>query len=369
MFLATLFNSKSIFDRTARLNFVVTPVLLLIFAVIVFSKLYVGNPIECMTPNQFTDDKKQYAEGICLLSTYVIPLEHIPSEIGDHQSLEISYLRWIPFILALQALMFYAPKLLWDSWHCQSGIDINSIMYDIQRICALTYEERQNEILTLVSHIKNHLLHARRRILSICYILTKTLSLINLLVQFLLINYYFGLWKISWEDIDGYGLQAFPKISFCDLQWRNLGQINRFTIQCFLSVNTFNEFIYVTLWFWILFLTIITLINFIYELIILFNQKMQDKMLRHHLKREKQQNPEFSNNFEVVFNRVFTNGISSDIILFIRFIERYSGTIMADDFCAQLLAQHTQNDYVENVPTNPSAYKLLSTKESDRTHD
>ena len=71
------------------------------FAFIVSTKQFVGSPIACWCPAQFTTSHREYANNICWVSnTYFLPMEDtIPR---DHATLvhnaqqKVSYYQWMP---------------------------------------------------------------------------------------------------------------------------------------------------------------------------------------------------------------------------------------------------------------------------------
>uniref|UniRef100_A0A914UY99 Innexin n=1 Tax=Plectus sambesii TaxID=2011161 RepID=A0A914UY99_9BILA len=90
-------------DIVDRLNYYYTPMLLVIFSLTLSAKQYVGQPIQCWVPAQFT--------GIpAKLSTLFLI-----------ESLISGYYQWVPFVLALQAILFYLPCLIWRLLNWQSG--------------------------------------------------------------------------------------------------------------------------------------------------------------------------------------------------------------------------------------------------------
>jgi len=75
---------------------------------------YIGDPIDCWTPAEFSGQWTKYADQYCWVkNTYYVPLtENLPSH-AVRDDLEITYYQWTPIILAFQAFLFLIPGLLW----------------------------------------------------------------------------------------------------------------------------------------------------------------------------------------------------------------------------------------------------------------
>ena len=94
-------------DYVDRLSRQYTVILLITFAFIVSTKQFVGSPIACWCPAQFTASHREYANNICWVSnTYYLPMdEMIPR---DHPTLvhnatqKVSYYQWVPLMLMFQ---------------------------------------------------------------------------------------------------------------------------------------------------------------------------------------------------------------------------------------------------------------------------
>lgn len=84
-------------DTLDRINSFYTNVLLLICALTLTAKQYVGAPIQCWVPAEFTGPWESYAESYCFIkNTYFLPLtDHIPDDYNKRDAREIGYYQWV----------------------------------------------------------------------------------------------------------------------------------------------------------------------------------------------------------------------------------------------------------------------------------
>ena len=117
-------------DFSDRLNHRFTTAIMIMFAIVVSTKQYVGEPISCWVPAHFTGSHESYTNDYCWVrNTYYLPFEeYIPKEHEKEKRHMIPYYQWMPMILLIQALMFYMPIMVWRTLNKKSGIDVNNIV-------------------------------------------------------------------------------------------------------------------------------------------------------------------------------------------------------------------------------------------------
>ncbi|KAI0234320.1 Innexin unc-7 [Lamellibrachia satsuma] len=286
-------------DFSDRLNHRYTTGLLILFAVIVSTKQYVGDPISCWVPAHFTGNHESYANDYCWVrNTYYLSFdEYIPKEHESDKRHMIPYYQWMPIILLLQALFFHLPIMVWRTLNRKSGIDVNNIVEageSFQNAEKAANRDTMLEYMTssmnrylitqgkdqtdFTMSLKNCLsrtvcfMSGRRKgnYLISLYLVTKILFIINVVSQLFVLNHFLGteynLYGINviqellrgddWTQSD-----RFPRVTMCDLKVRRLGNVQRYTVQCVLPINLFNEKIYLFLWFWMVFIATLSCLS------------------------------------------------------------------------------------------------------------
>lgn len=305
-------------DIVDRYNHRYTVIALAIFIFVIASKQYFGEPITCWTPAQFTGSHNSYANTICWThGTYPVGGDQ-PYHTVDRTQV-LPYYQWVPFILLFQAACFMIPNLIWHTFSRSAGVDITSLGKNASSLDNFDMESREKTINQIARHIhialslkydysptfkkfnlRDRLPFGRRHgnYLYIVYMIVKLVYIINIFCQLVLMNSFFGfkyhaygldfmkkfLMGDDYSRID----RAFPRVTFCDFKIRNLGDnIHQHSVQCALPINLFNEKFFICLWFWMIFLSCITIFNFFswFKLILTpYRKKSIAKYLKSHNK-------------------------------------------------------------------------------------
>lgn len=109
----------------------------------------------------------------------------------------------------------------------------------------------------------------------VLYIVTKMIYIINAILQLTLVGVFLG--KSFWwfgfnfisELLQGHGWTVanskyFPKVTLCDFKIREIGNPNkshRYTVQCVMPINLFNQQIFTVIWFWYIIIVIWNIVS------------------------------------------------------------------------------------------------------------
>ncbi|PAA76398.1 hypothetical protein BOX15_Mlig030738g5 [Macrostomum lignano] len=307
-------------DTTDRLNFVWTPMLLILFSLVVFGKEFIGRPMHCIfsgNPQHHPSNFIDFAESYCWAhGTYVYSKDAIVKLTGYRSSEEqeyywdhtisnqlLTYYQWVPFALLLQCIVTYLPKLIWQMICSRRfGSDIYSLVSlaaeaktstdndfreqasriadVIERMLVYNREFRNGRLQRMKSALYNRcnfLVPSKRMgtMLTLLYMLVKLLCLANAMGQLMFMSAFLGFQQLGLQAYGSAMLQhtvsarglwqstmLFPLHTLCYIRLRlDPGATNAYIGQCTLPVNILNEKIYIVLFFWFLMLTFVTLIS------------------------------------------------------------------------------------------------------------
>ncbi|XP_045160972.2 innexin unc-7-like [Mercenaria mercenaria] len=269
-----------------RLNHFWTFGLLLLLACIISWNHNYNKPISCWAPVEFTKGMQQYADEICWHKQFVyLPLDaELPSYAQTRLPMKRSLHMWLPIILCFQAFLFKLPNLLMYILHQYSGISFDKLARLTSGFENMNMQERIILSKQTSRYIYNWCKQFANclpwRLLTILWLIVKVLYCINIIVQICLVNTFLA----SRDPLTGYSISygkaitrnifssdsslwadspAFPRLILCDFQIRKLRVVQRYTVQCNLNGNNFNELVFMFLWVWFVFVAVATCLSLV----------------------------------------------------------------------------------------------------------
>ncbi|PAA67898.1 hypothetical protein BOX15_Mlig001448g4 [Macrostomum lignano] len=285
------------------LNYMITPTILIFFAGISATKQYLFTPIQCWTLKETEGSQRmEYIENLCWIENmYYWPMgETLTMDSSKKKERTIYYYQWIPFVLALQAVLFYLPRICWLFLSNRFGTSIMDIIRFSMSAATVEQDKRQRLVGFLAAHLEKLLFHVQpyrrgrwQQVKNRCaqvlpclvltrrtgfvlvgsYLLVKLLYVKVAVLQLIIMERFLGMngtyWgfnllddlirRRSWERTG-----VFPRVTRCDLRFENVGGVvNTYSLQCVLPNNMLNEKIYIFLWFWVWALAVFTSFSFV----------------------------------------------------------------------------------------------------------
>ncbi|XP_033241899.1 innexin inx6 isoform X1 [Drosophila miranda] len=320
-----------IYDPIFTLHSKCTIVILLTCTILLSAKQYFGEPILCISTSSHTE----YIQSYCwTMGTYILPTESNssaglfyrglapadfnrsdlrglmardqqfvriisiaegvgPEKRGVTKRLYLRYYQWVFMILLFQSLLFYLPSYLWKVWE---GHRMAQLCCEVGGAIILedTYRTRL-QMLTKYFRSRFSSIHC-------CYAIKYTFcEMLNLLISqilnFWLMDVVFnGFWHkyihalaaipvYDWQLWNMMTSRVFPKVAKCEMfVYGPSGSPNVLDILCVLPLNILNEKIFAVLYVWFLFIAMLSALNILYRLVLVFCSHLRLQLLRTHLR-------------------------------------------------------------------------------------
>lgn len=273
----------------------VTVLLLVTFSTVIVAFEYFGKPIECYNESmQGEGEESKFLNVYCWISTtYSIPdlwNASVGSEVvypgvgnsyAETSRTYHSYYQWVVFVLYLQALAFSLPKYVWNA----TENNLTSHLTKKLRFTVMQPKKRLLKLKRLAEYLEKTKSHNK---LFWIFVLCEALNLANVVLQMVLLDYFLNgkFWSLgkkylqwNWQDASDYEmsvkydplLEVFPRMTKCTFhRFGSSGDLERYDAFCLLTINNVNEKIFVILWFWLHFLTVSSVVYFVWRIAIIF---------------------------------------------------------------------------------------------------
>lgn len=300
-------------NNVFRLHYKATVIILIAFSLLVTSRQYIGDPIDCIVDEIPLNVMDTYC---WIYSTFTIPnrltgrvgLDIVQPGVASHldgtdEVKYHKYYQWVCFALFFQAMLFYVPRYLWKTWE---GGRIKMLVLDlnypiVSEDCKSDRKRLLVDYFTTNLHMQNF--YAFR------FFICEVLNFINVVGQIFFMDYFldgefstYGRDVLSFTEMEPEEREdpmsrVFPKVTKCTFhKYGPSGSVQKFDGLCVLPLNIVNEKIYVFLWFWFVFLSVLSGLSLIYRLVVIFMPKVRLYLLRGKCKIAPQKEVEIINN-------------------------------------------------------------------------
>ncbi|CAI2357936.1 unnamed protein product [Caenorhabditis sp. 36 PRJEB53466] len=346
-------------DIVDRVSYQYTSTLLGFSAIMMAASQYVGRPIQCWVPAQFTRTWEKYAETYCFIKgTYFLPEAFLSEEelsVAPHETVtaspRVGYYQWIPIILFVQAMLFYIPSIIWRTFNesCELKIKELAIVSESARKRKTTVQDDLSRAKKAGRYFFNKLTFrneqtvfkktggfvASGRFLPSLYIAVKVLYLLNVIFQFWILSYFLETKSWMWGLTTFLDLAAgrewettgiFPRVTMCDFSIMDLTAVHDHSIQCVIVINMLAEKVYVFFWFWLIGVGVLTFLSLLYWSAVYAMQSIGRNFIYSYLHRTPAFEVEQERNSLLPANFV-DNCLTSDGVFISRLIQQNSGDL------------------------------------------
>ncbi|TKR92327.1 hypothetical protein L596_007004 [Steinernema carpocapsae] len=150
------------------------------------------------------------------------------------------------------------------------------------------------------------------------------------------------LWGRPWSESGN-----FPRVTYCDLDIRQLGQPQRHTVQCVLVINIFTEKVFILLWLWYSLLAVISFTSFFSWV---FSSLPFDQRKRFIARRLELADVEFKRkNFQKELEEFVRDYVKMDGVFVLKMLTIHSGILICTEIVDSMWDQFLRNKGAEVI--------------------
>lgn len=277
-----------------RMHYKGTVVVFALASLLVTTRQYIGDPIDCMVDGVPGGIMDTYC---WIHSTYSIPSRwtgqkaiDVPhpgvgpkADLGPGEEPKYhKYYQWVALFLFFECALFYIPRYLWKS---SEGGKIKMLVQGLMEPI-IDEDAKSDMINTIVKyftlHRGTHALYALR------YFACEVLNFVNVIAQIYFIDYFldyefrtYGLDVLSFSEMEAEDRvdpmhKVFPKVTKCEFhKYGPSGTVEIKDGLCVLPVNIINEKTFIFIWFWLVVVACITGIFLLYRIATLLGPQIR----------------------------------------------------------------------------------------------
>lgn len=347
-------------DIVDRFSYQYTSTILGFSAIMMAASQYVGRPIQCWVPAQFTRTWEKYAETYCFIKgTYFLPGAFASEEKMSVTSPDdtvtntphVGYYQWIPIILFVQAFLFYLPSIIWRTFNesCELKIKELAAVSEASRKIKSNMNDDQVKGRKFGRYFFRKLtfrnespvfketgkIVASGKFLPSLYIFVKILYMANIVLQFWILTYFLEtkswMWGLqTFQDLiagrEWETTGIFPRVTMCDFSIMDLTTVHDHSIQCVIVINMLAEKVYVFFWFWLLFVGALTAVSLLYWAVVYMWGRAGRNFIYSYLRRTPGFEEEQERNSTLPANFV-DNCLTCDGVFISRLVQQNSGDL------------------------------------------
>jgi len=295
------FDHYKIDNSIFRLHYKGTVLVMACASLLATTGQYIGDPIDCMV----TDIPGDMMDTYCWIhSTFSVPArwvgkqgEDIPhpgiSPTADlEEGQEVKYhkwYQWVAFFLFLEVLFFYLPRYVWKS----SENGKVSMLVGNLKDPLLDDGAKEGQINEIVKYFRMH--RGTHSVYAVKFFTMEIVNFINVIGQIYFIDFFLaGEFLTYGTDVFHYtGLEhedrpdpmavVFPKVTKCTFnKYGPSGTIEKKDGLCVLPQNIINEKMFIFIWYWLVFLAVVTGLYLIFRLSTFLSTHIRIALIRIH---------------------------------------------------------------------------------------